>query len=49
MEPDGDPMGWKELRLLDITPSTPLLHGRRIPLGDGADYLAPGGDTRSRN
>jgi hypothetical protein len=47
MGDDGDPMGWKELRLFGVTPATLGLNG--VPLGDGVDYLPPGGATRSRN
>jgi hypothetical protein len=49
---DGDPMGWKELRLFGIAPADlpSLVPGERVVLGDGVSYLRPsGGATPSRN
>ena len=52
---DGDPMGWKELRLFGLGPTdlqseASLAPGERVPLGDGVVYLRPsGGATPSRN
>jgi hypothetical protein len=45
MSDDGDPMGWKELRLFGVTPAT--MHFESAPLGDGV-YLFTGA-TRSTN
>ncbi len=41
---DGDPMGWKELRLFGITPANAralLPPGRAVPVGDGLEQWAP--------
>jgi hypothetical protein len=45
MSDDGDPMGWKELRLFGITPATLQLES--VPLGDGVYRFT--GPTRSTN
>jgi hypothetical protein len=41
LDDDRDPLGWKELRPLGVTPATvgELLPGKRVPLGDGVFAL----------
>jgi hypothetical protein len=43
-DPDGDPMGWKELRPFGVTPENAralLPDDREVPLGDGVYRLQP--------
>lgn len=47
---DGDPMGWKELRLFGVTPANVralLPPGRAVPVGDGLERFDPWSSSTS--